>query len=349
MNKIKAKQIESVNMSQAKMDDNLQITASIGNITVGSTPVTISKYKEVGGQQVEKSAWDLFSEICQQDKQPTKTDPSVAISSTYPANSNTDPYYAEIGTSFTVKATVGVTDGTSSYGSIELPSSNNMLCEITEIHLKLIARGVSEPLSTQDNVTPGVEISFDSIVMGGDTGIIYEYNVTAEASFAESTRTARTLLGNTATLPKIAACNKTATKQQFIKSYRPIFYGYLPESGNDAVSDADIKYHLDGLTKARLTSKTAKINAPTSNTAHRLIILIPHDKNINVGITGINVPQVYVNTPSNRFDKANGTLTENYSISVNGITINYDLLLVTISGTWSQAPTIDFSLSHSAN
>ena len=88
MNKIKGKQIESVDLDQVLMESDLVVTSAVGAITSadfdsGKTYKTISRYKADG--TTPKTIQELLEEIFTKDNNPTVTNPSVSLAVKYTA------------------------------------------------------------------------------------------------------------------------------------------------------------------------------------------------------------------------------------------------------------------------
>ena len=86
MNKIKGKQIESVDLDQVLMESDLVVTSAVGAITSadfdsGKTYKTISRFKADG--VTPKTIQELLQEIFTKDNNPTVTAPSVSLSTKY--------------------------------------------------------------------------------------------------------------------------------------------------------------------------------------------------------------------------------------------------------------------------
>ena len=129
MNKIKGKQIESVDLDQVLMESDLVVTSAVGAITSadfdsGKTYKTISRFKADG--VTPKTIQELLQEIFTKDNNPTVTNPSVSLSTKYTSkagsttlvdNANlTADVYREVGEQVVFNPTVTFNAGSYQFG-----------------------------------------------------------------------------------------------------------------------------------------------------------------------------------------------------------------------------------------
>ena len=129
MNKIKGKQIESVDLDQVLMESDLVVTSAVGAITSadfdsGKTYKTISRFKADG--VTPKTIQELLQEIFTKDNNPTVTAPSVSLSTKYTSKAGsttlvdkaslTADVYREVGEQVVFAPTVTFNPGSYQFG-----------------------------------------------------------------------------------------------------------------------------------------------------------------------------------------------------------------------------------------
>ena len=214
MNKIKGKQIESVDLDQVLMESDLVVTSAVGAITSadfdsGKTYKTISRFKADG--VTPKTIQELLQEIFTKDNNPTVTNPSVSLSTKYTSkagsttlvdNANlTADVYREVGEQVVFNPTVTFNAGSYQFG----PATG---CSGTTSS-KMLNKGAAT------NIAP----STGKILEDGDY-----LQVSANATYTAGA-TPKTQLGNNATALAIAAGTTPSVTSKKVTAYRKYFYG----------------------------------------------------------------------------------------------------------------------------
>lgn len=258
MNKVKDKQIESINMGKVTLPDasnnKFRITKSIGEIVVPTSGP--AQYVDVDATDV----WDLLKKICQRDNQPTLINPNINISS------NANNQYVEVGT--TVNPTINVTyiDGIMQYNN---PTAAG--CPLTELIVGLYNN------KTLIGETINIELPYTNPVHTW-THVMDDYDVLqvgAYGNYGQSANTAVTQLGNVAEISKIQAGSFILKSLTTYIAYRAIFYGTMSPSSQ--LNSANIR----ALGVKRKTSDSIVVY-PTTND-RRIVVAIPK----TMGRTGI--------------------------------------------------------------
>lgn len=214
MNKIKGKQIESVDLDQVLMESDLVVTSAVGAITSadfdsGKTYKTISRFKSDG--VTPKTIQELLQEIFTKDNNPTVTNPSVSLAVKYTAKAGSSTLvdaanlsadvYREVGEQIVFAPTVTFNAGSYQYG----PATG---CSGT-VASKMLNKGADS----------GVAPTTGKVLADGDY-----LQVSGNASYTAGA-TPKTQLGSNATGLAIAAGTTPSVTSKRVSAYRKYFYG----------------------------------------------------------------------------------------------------------------------------
>lgn len=253
MNKIKGKQIESVDLDQVLMESDLVVTSAVGAITSadfdsGKTYKTISRFKADG--VTPKTIQELLQEIFTKDNNPTVTNPSVSLSTKYTSkagsttlvdNANlTADVYREVGEQVVFNPTVTFNAGSYQFG----PATG---CSGTTSS-KMLNKGAAT------NIAP----STGKILEDGDY-----LQVSANATYTAGA-TPKTQLGNNATALAIAAGTTPSVTSKKVTAYRKYFYG---GSNTSEITSANIRK----LTGSTAPASTILRSAENDNSPSHII------------------------------------------------------------------------------
>ena len=260
MNKIKGKQIESVDLDQVLMESDLVVTSAVGAITSadfdsGKTYKTISRFKADG--VTPKTIQELLQEIFTKDNNPTVTNPSVSLSTKYTSkagsttlvdNANlTADVYREVGEQVVFNPTVTFNAGSYQFG----PATG---CSGTTSS-KMLNKGAAT------NIAP----STGKILEDGDY-----LQVSANATYTAGA-TPKTQLGNNATALAIAAGTTPSVTSKKVTAYRKYFYG---GSNTSEITSAVIRK----LTGSTAPASTILRSAENDNSPSHIITVQDGDK-----------------------------------------------------------------------
>lgn len=260
MNKIKGKQIESVDLDQVLMESDLVVTSAVGAITSadfdsGKTYKTISRFKADG--VTPKTIQELLQEIFTKDNNPTVTNPSVSLSTKYTSkagsttlvdNANlTADVYREVGEQVVFNPTVTFNAGSYQFG----PATG---CSGTTSS-KMLNKGAAT------NIAP----STGKILEDGDY-----LQVSANATYTAGA-TPKTQLGNNATALAIAAGTTPSVTSKKVTAYRKYFYG---GSNTSEITSAVIRK----LTGSAAPASTILRSAENDNSPSHIITVQDGDK-----------------------------------------------------------------------
>lgn len=260
MNKIKGKQIESVDLDQVLMESDLVVTSAVGAITSadfdsGKTYKTISRFKADG--VTPKTIQELLQEIFTKDNNPTVTNPSVSLSTKYTSkagsttlvdNANlTADVYREVGEQVVFNPTVTFNAGSYQFG----PATG---CSGTTSS-KMLNKGAAT------NIAP----STGKILEDGDY-----LQVSANATYTAGA-TPKTQLGNNATALAIAAGTTPSVTSKKVTAYRKYFYG---GSNTSEITSAVIRK----LTGSTAPASTILRSAENDNSPSHIITVQEGDK-----------------------------------------------------------------------
>lgn len=260
MNKIKGKQIESVDLDQVLMESDLVVTSAVGAITSadfdsGKTYKTISRFKADG--VTPKTIQELLQEIFTKDNNPTVTNPSVSLSTKYTSkagsttlvdNANlTADVYREVGEQVVFNPTVTFNAGSYQFG----PATG---CSGTTSS-KMLNKGAAT------NIAP----STGKILEDGDY-----LQVSANATYTAGA-TPKTQLGNNATALAIAAGTTPSVTSKKVTAYRKYFYG---GSNTSEITSANIRK----LTGSTAPASTILRSAENDNSPSHIITVQDGDK-----------------------------------------------------------------------
>ena len=260
MNKIKGKQIESVDLDQVLMESDLVVTSAVGAITSadfdsGKTYKTISRFKADG--VTPKTIQELLQEIFTKDNNPTVTNPSVSLSTKYTSkagsttlvdNANlTADVYREVGEQVVFNPTVTFNAGSYQFG----PATG---CSGTTSS-KMLNKGAAT------NIAP----STGKILEDGDY-----LQVSANATYTAGA-TPKTQLGNNATALAIAAGTTPSVTSKKVTAYRKYFYG---GSNTSEITSAVIRK----LTGSTSPASTILRSAENDNSPSHIITVQDGDK-----------------------------------------------------------------------
>ena len=260
MNKIKGKQIESVDLDQVLMESDLVVTSAVGAITSadfdsGKTYKTISRFKADG--VTPKTIQELLQEIFTKDNNPTVTNPSVSLSTKYTSkagsttlvdNANlTADVYREVGEQVVFNPTVTFNAGSYQFG----PATG---CSGTTSS-KMLNKGAAT------NIAP----STGKILEDGDY-LQVSANATSTAG-----ATPKTQLGNNATALAIAAGTTPSVTSKKVTAYRKYFYG---GSNTSEITSAVIRK----LTGSTAPASTILRSAENDNSPSHIITVQDGDK-----------------------------------------------------------------------
>ena len=260
MNKIKGKQIESVDLDQVLMESDLVVTSAVGAITSadfdsGKTYKTISRFKADG--VTPKTIQELLQEIFTKDNNPTVTNPSVSLSTKYTSkagsttlvdNANlTADVYREVGEQVVFNPTVTFNAGSYQFG----PATG---CSGTTSS-KMLNKGAAT------NIAP----STGKILEDGDY-----LQVSANATYIAGA-TPKTQLGNNATALAIAAGTTPSVTSKKVTAYRKYFYG---GSNTSEITSAVIRK----LTGSTAPASTILRSAENDNSPSHIITVQDGDK-----------------------------------------------------------------------
>ena len=261
MNKIKGKQIESVDLDQVLMESDLVVTSAVGAITSadfdsGKTYKTISRFKADG--VTPKTIQELLQEIFTKDNNPTVTAPSVSLSTKYSskagsttlvdnANLSAD-VYREVGELVLFNPTVTFNAGSYQFG----PATG---CSGTTAS-KLLNKGVAT------NIAPGTGKTLED----GDY-----LQVSANATYTAGA-TPKTQLGNNAAAQAITAGTTPSVTSRKVTAYRKYFYG--GSSDTDEINSANIRK----LTGSTAPASTILRSAENDNSPSHIITVQEGDK-----------------------------------------------------------------------
>lgn len=260
MNKIKGKQIESVDLDQVLMESDLVVTSAVGAITSadfdsGKTYKTISRFKADG--VTPKTIQELLQEIFTKDNNPTVTNPSVSLSTKYTSkagsttlvdNANlTADVYREVGEQVVFNPTVTFNAGSYQFG----PATG---CSGTTSS-KMLNKGAAT------NIAP----STGKILEDGDY-----LQVSANATYTAGA-TPKTQLGNNATSLAIAAGTTPSVTSKKVTAYRKYFYG---GSNTSEITSAVIRK----LTGSTAPASTILRSAENDNSPSHIITVQEGDK-----------------------------------------------------------------------
>ncbi len=260
MNKIKGKQIESVDLDQVLMESDLVVTSAVGAITSadfdsGKTYKTISRFKADG--VTPKTIQELLQEIFTKDNNPTVTNPSVSLSTKYTSkagsttlvdNANlTADVYREVGEQVVFNPTVTFNAGSYQFG----PATG---CSGTTSS-KMLNKGAAT------NIAP----STGKILEDGDY-----LQVSANATYTAGA-TPKTQLGNNATALAIAAGTTPSVTSKKVTAYRKYFYG---GSNTSEITSANIRK----LTGSTAPASTILRSAENDNSPSHIITVQEGDK-----------------------------------------------------------------------
>jgi hypothetical protein len=260
MNKIKGKQIESVDLDQVLMESDLVVTSAVGAITSadfdsGKTYKTISRFKADG--VTPKTIQELLQEIFTKDNNPTVTNPSVSLSTKYTSkagsttlvdNANlTADVYREVGEQVVFNPTVTFNAGSYQFG----PATG---CSGTTSS-KMLNKGAAT------NIAP----STGKILEDGDY-----LQVSANATYTAGA-TPKTQLGNNATALAIVAGTTPSVTSKKVTAYRKYFYG---GSNTSEITSAVIRK----LTGSTAPASTILRSAENDNSPSHIITVQDGDK-----------------------------------------------------------------------
>lgn len=260
MNKIKGKQIESVDLDQVLMESDLVVTSAVGAITSadfdsGKTYKTISRFKADG--VTPKTIQELLQEIFTKDNNPTVTNPSVSLSTKYTSkagsttlvdNANlTADVYREVGEQVVFNPTVTFNAGSYQFG----PATG---CSGTTSS-KMLNKGAAT------NIAPGTGKTLED----GDY-----LQVSANATYTAGA-TPKTQLGNNATALAIAAGTTPSVTSKKVTAYRKYFYG---GSNTSEITSAVIRK----LTGSTAPASTILRSAENDNSPSHIITVQDGDK-----------------------------------------------------------------------
>ncbi len=260
MNKIKGKQIESVDLDQVLMESDLVVTSAVGAITSadfdsGKTYKTISRFKADG--VTPKTIQELLQEIFTKDNNPTVTNPSVSLSTKYTSkagsttlvdNANlTADVYREVGEQVVFNPTVTFNAGSYQFG----PATG---CSGTTSS-KMLNKGAAT------NIAP----STGKILEDGDY-----LQVSANATYTAGA-TPKTQLGNNATALAIVAGTTPSVTSKKVTAYRKYFYG---GSNTSEITSAVIRK----LTGSTAPASTILRSAENDNSPSHIITVQEGDK-----------------------------------------------------------------------
>ena len=253
MNKIKGKQIESVDLDQVLMESDLVVTSAVGAITSadfdsGKTYKTISRFKADG--VTPKTIQELLQEIFTKDNNPTVTAPSVSLSTKYTSKAGsttlvdkaslTADVYREVGEQVVFAPTVTFNPGSYQFG----PATG---CSGTTSS-KLLNKGVAT------NIDPSTGKTLED----GDY-----LQVSANATYTAGA-TPKTQLGNNATALAIAAGTTPSVTSKKVTAYRKYFYG---SSNTSEITSANIRK----LTGSTAPASTILRSAENDNSPSHII------------------------------------------------------------------------------
>ena len=223
MNKIKGKQIESVDLDQVLMESDLVVTSAVGAITSadfdsGKTYKTISRFKADG--TTPKTIQELLQEIFTKDNNPSVTPPSVTLAVKYTAmvgstkvvsDANlTADVFREVGEKIVFTPTVTFNAGSYQYG----PATG---CSGT-VASKMLNKGADT------GVAPGT----GKVLSDGDY-----FQVSGNASYTAGA-TPKTQLGNNAAALAIAAGTTPSVTSKKVTAFRKYFYGSSADFNKDS-------------------------------------------------------------------------------------------------------------------
>ena len=299
MNKIKGKQIESVDLDQVLMESDLVVTSAVGAITSadfdsGKTYKTISRFKADG--VTPKTIQELLQEIFTKDNNPTVTNPSVSLSTKYTSkagsttlvdNANlTADVYREVGEQVVFNPTVTFNAGSYQFG----PATG---CSGTTSS-KMLNKGAAT------NIAP----STGKILEDGDY-----LQVSANATYTAGA-TPKTQLGNNATALAIAAGTTPSVTSKKVTAYRKYFYG---GSNTSEITSAVIRK----LTGSTAPASTILRSAENDNSPSHIITVQDGDKCVIVAAPKDAVKTLRATQPDS-LNAVIGSFAKKDGISVEG-------------------------------
>ena len=299
MNKIKGKQIESVDLDQVLMESDLVVTSAVGAITSadfdsGKTYKTISRFKADG--VTPKTIQELLQEIFTKDNNPTVTNPSVSLSTKYTSkagsttlvdNANlTADVYREVGEQVVFNPTVTFNAGSYQFG----PATG---CSGTTSS-KMLNKGAAT------NIAP----STGKILEDGDY-----LQVSANATYTAGA-TPKTQLGNNATALAIAAGTTPSVTSKKVTAYRKYFYG---SSNTSEITSANIRK----LTGSTAPASTILRSAENDNSPSHIITVQDGDKCVIVAAPKDAVKTLRATQPDS-LNAVIGSFAKKDGISVEG-------------------------------
>lgn len=299
MNKIKGKQIESVDLDQVLMESDLVVTSAVGAITSadfdsGKTYKTISRFKADG--VTPKTIQELLQEIFTKDNNPTVTNPSVSLSTKYTSkagsttlvdNANlTADVYREVGEQVVFNPTVTFNAGSYQFG----PATG---CSGTTSS-KMLNKGAAT------NIAP----STGKILEDGDY-----LQVSANATYTAGA-TPKTQLGNNATALAIAAGTTPSVTSKKVTAYRKYFYG---GSNTSEITSAVIRK----LTGSTSPASTILRSAENDNSPSHIITVQDGDKCVIVAAPKDAVKTLRATQPDS-LNAVIGSFAKKDGISVEG-------------------------------
>lgn len=235
------------NAENVYFTEDFTFTTKIGTV---QTLTNGSATKAAAGKNIKEFLASLFAA----EANPTKTDPSVAVTlKTVKDDSNNYIYSFEVGTKLTPSFSASFEDGKYSYG----PEPTGATVESWAVTSNYgeswtAATGTCEELTVADDTS---------------------YTVTAKATHTAGS-VPKTNIGNdcTDTSKKIAAGTKSKTSSA-ITGYRSYFYGVLDTSSVDApLTSAIVR---DNLTNGGNYNEAKTFTLNGSATAKRIVVAIP--------------------------------------------------------------------------